>query len=163
MLAQLWLKKGILFYIYCSVIIAVIVIIVSTSEPDKLKEGCDLGSDIECLDYNIGATGAVIALQNNLDEDIVLESARLNGCQTNYSGLEVESGEMTHIVIEGCEIENDHVISDLEVVYKPKNKVRPIPVTGRIAGMLAKNNIYTDYYNIKNNGNENEISQNISG
>lgn len=155
MLAQLWVRKGLLFYFYSTIILAIVIFILASVEPIYYNEGCNLGSDIECLDYNIGPTGAVIALKNNLNEDIILESARFEDCEVWYKDFEVESGKMTQIALDGCDIEKERVMGDLEIAYRLKGGLTSILITGNMAGAITKINIYADYSKFHGIGTEN--------
>ncbi len=140
-----WIQESVYLYVGSVFVVLIILAGVAFFKPNSFAEGCNLGTDLACIDYKVSPTGAVIAVKNNLPTAVEIQSASLGDCITDYRNLTVKGKGTTMITIEGCDISGKRVVSDLTLKYKPVGLLRSRTLTGNLVSTVTNENIY-DYY-----------------
>ena len=150
-----WLQQSVHVYSASIFLILIIVGVVAFLNPHgSISDNCDTGSELECVDFIVGATGLVIDIKNNVKSEVEITSIELKGCKNEYRSLTIKPGEAKFIPIDGCEIKKDYYAGDIKINYKPKNSLSENSVTGNIIGKKQDVNIYSVFKQTNSNNSQ---------
>lgn len=138
-----WMQESVYFYGGGVAIVLLIIGIVAFVGPSRnVTESCLFGEGLECVDFKIGPTGAVISVKNNMAKDIKIESVELGKCKNKFSELEIGSGKTVFVPVDGCDIDSEVFADEVSITFVEKGKVSQNSVTGNVVGRVQTSNIY---------------------
>ena len=159
---QNWMKKGLYAYASGILIVFLSIGIFAFINPEvEVKESCTIGSGINCLDFKLGPTGAVISVENTLDEEILVNKIELGNCENSYTELKVNAGEVMNIPVDGCDM-SDKVFEDNIKITYAEGGSNANSVTGNIVGEVGNENIYKSLKDLRDSGVKNQTSSHLN-
>jgi len=141
--ADNWMQES--MYIYgggVALVLLIIGVIAFVGPSSDVTESCAFGEGLECVDFKIGPTGAVIAVKNNLGKDLNLETVEMGDCRNDFSDFIIDSGKTVLIPVDGCDMGGEVFADDVSITFTEKGKVSQNSVTGNVVGRVQNTNIY---------------------
>lgn len=147
-----WMQKGLYVYVAGVFLVFMLLGVVSFVNPKpKLSESCSLGTKLQCLDFKVGPTGAVVAVKNDANKDVSVNTLKLGDCENQYESMKIKRGDTKLIPVGGCNVEGEVYQGDVKISYVEDGSRQTSEITGNLVGRVSKGDIYKDVEKQKQN------------